>query len=141
MATLEDTDKRVDLLRLQRFGPRYVQVPGQNRALELPAEQFRTLVRVLYELYQGESSARGGFPAARAPALLALDEAFERGGTGFRAHGGVALRARSRGLVVTHDVEAEDVPASTALRATLRPYQAQGFAWLQRLRAHGAGCV
>jgi SNF2 family DNA or RNA helicase len=67
---------------------------------------------------------------------------FERGARPLRFHGGGVLRARARALsAIATDLDASTAPRVSGLRAQLRPYQEQGVAWLQRLRAHGVGGV
>jgi superfamily II DNA or RNA helicase len=143
LSTLEDAGKDVDLLRLERRGPCFVQVPEQGGYVELPAEQFRTLVRVLHELYQGGTGG-AAFPAIRVPAVVGLEQAFERAGVVLHNYGARELRARAHVLAaLTSEADTIALPpvAMPQLCATLRPYQAQGFAWLQKLRACDAGAV
>jgi superfamily II DNA or RNA helicase len=120
--------------------------------LTLPVERLRALLRVVTELYQGEhrrgrgSSSFGSalcehagpIPEIRAAALLELDNAFRRTGAAiaWRDRSGVTERARAH--VVP---SSEPGPPPSGLRATLRPYQAEGVAFLQRLRAAGLGGV
>jgi superfamily II DNA or RNA helicase len=142
LSRLDDVAKGQDLLRLEQRGPCFVQVPGQGGYVELPAEQYRTLVRVLYELYQGDPSGPA-FPASRVPAVVGLEESFAQAGFPLLTYGGHESRARGRNLSASPSAiaSAEDAVISSELRAELRPYQAQGVAWLQKLRAHGAGGV
>jgi superfamily II DNA or RNA helicase len=141
LGMLEDGGKRVDLLRLEHCGPRFVQVPEQGCYVEMPAEVFRTLARVLAELYQGvgANAAPLCFPGMRASGLAELDVVFERAGKVLRSEGGDELRARARELATPAELQTAGYRPARSLRATLRPYQAQGVAWLQRLAAHGAG--
>lgn len=138
---LEDDGGRLDLARFDRQGPRFVKVPEQGGYIELPADQFRTLARVLAELYQGTADRDGAcFPGARAAALIELDEVFSRRERPLRIDADFALRARARALF---DAASAPLPEPAApaqgLQATLRPYQQQGVAWLARLRAYSAG--
>jgi len=140
---LEDAGKRVDLAGLERQRARFVQVAERGCYVEVPPAQFRSLSRALCELYQGAGAdVRACFPAMRAVALLELDRAFERARRPLWMHGGAATRARHRAHALA---AAADPAASTAppagLQAELRPYQEQGVAWLQRLRACGAGAL
>jgi SNF2 family DNA or RNA helicase len=66
-----------------------------------------------------------------------LDEAFA--GDPVRWEGEVELRRRAQSL--SRGLPREPVAPPSGLQATLRPYQEAGFAWLQNLRAHGAGGV
>jgi superfamily II DNA or RNA helicase len=142
LARIDEVSKGQDLLRLGQRGPCYVQVPDRGCYVELPAEQYRTLVRVLYELYQGDPSGPA-FPASRVPAVVGLEESLVQGGIALHTYGGFEPRARGRSLSAAPDAiaAADEAVISSELRAELRPYQAQGVAWLQKLRAHGAGGV
>lgn len=103
----------------------------------VPVDRLRALLRVVAELYQGEHRRLRSFPEVRASALVELDSAFEHAGaritwTDARA---VTQRARAR-------VEAlRPVQPPQGLQATLRPYQSEGVAFLQRLAETGSGGV
>jgi superfamily II DNA or RNA helicase len=142
LGMLDDAGKRVDLGAIEQHAPRFVQVPGQGGYVEVAAAHFRTLARVLAELYQGQG-ADACFPEVRAAALFELDQAFGRAGLGLQLGGGGVhgLRARAQGLIGPQPAADAAVVPSAALCATLRPYQQEGLAWLQRLRACGAGAV
>ena len=109
---------------------------SETHHLTLPLERLRALLRVVAELYQGERRA-SAFPEVRAAALVELETTFRRTGATIAWHdrAGVTERARVR---VTPVAPPEPPPS---LRATLRPYQAEGVAFLQRLRAAGVGGV
>ena len=103
----------------------------------VPVDRLSALLRVVAELYQGEHRRLRSFPEARANALVELDSAFERAGarlvwTDPRDVTGRA-KARARPLCPAQ------VP--DGLRATLRPYQAEGVSFLQRLSAAGGGGI
>jgi superfamily II DNA or RNA helicase len=107
--------------------------------LTLPLERLRALLRVVAELYQGERRARA-FPEVRAGALVELDEVFRRTGSSiaWRDDAGVTERARAR---VRGRTDALPPVPPPSLRATLRSYQIEGVAFLQRLRESGVGGV
>jgi superfamily II DNA or RNA helicase len=135
---------QLELAGLERRAPRFVELPHQNRYVEVPAERYRTLLRVLAELYQGEGEGEAlRFPAVRAVALAELDDVLSEGATPVHWEGGEDVRARgramSRGASATEPLPAP--PAVNELQATLRPYQEHGLAWLQRLREQSAGAV
>jgi superfamily II DNA or RNA helicase len=115
---------------------------GDGLYLPVPAERARALLRVLAELWEGASGEKGRveFPLVRAPALLALDEAFAADGATLTMGGNGAGRARTwaEQLVAPPLVEATP-PAG--LNAQLRPYQVEGLTWLQNLRARGVGGI
>jgi len=103
----------------------------------VPLERLRVLLRVVSELYQGEHRRTRGFPEARGAALVELDDAFRRDGTS------IAWTDRAR---VTDRARARVAPLTAAappagLLATLRPYQAEGVAFLRRLRVAGVGGI
>ena len=102
----------------------------------LPVERLRALLRVVAELYQGERGG-GSIPAIRALALVELDFAFERAGAPitWTDPAGVTDRARGRAAPL------RPVAAPDGLQATLRPYQAEGVSFLQRIGEDGGGGV
>ncbi|MBX3189999.1 MAG: DEAD/DEAH box helicase [Labilithrix sp.] len=111
---------------------------GAGLYLPVPAERARALLRVLAELWEGQA-ANGGriaFPKERAPALLALDEAFA--GATLSTTGDGRARAWAEKLVTP---PAADVAPPRGLCAELRPYQIEGLAWLQNLRERGVGGI
>jgi superfamily II DNA or RNA helicase len=111
---------------------------GDGRYLPVPPERLRILVGVLRELYDPEEG-RGAiaFSAAKAACLATMDAAFARRGS-LRWEGATAVRDRGHALA-SRPAGETDPPAG--LQATLRPYQQEGLAWLQHLRAHDAGGV
>ena len=136
---LDDSSKCLDLVRIGHTGPRYVPLPGQRGYVEVPAEQFRTLARVLAELYQGEGDD-GAFPAVRAAVLEELDVALGR--PVVRAQGVLdSPRSRATPAPDAPVPTAEEVLHGKGLVAELRPYQARGLLWLQQLKASGVGGV
>lgn len=165
---LDDGDKQLDLGGMERKAPRFVELEHDpalraravggtvggtvgstgdrtgdraGRYVEVPPERYRTLLRVIAELYQGEGVGDElRFPAIRAVALAELDEVFADSPEPMRWHGGEGVRARGHAMAAASR-PAVEVPEVTELQATLRPYQAQGLAWLQGLRAAGAGAV
>ncbi len=108
--------------------------------ITMPLDRMRALLRVVAELYQGEhraASRAGAFPEARAGALADLDAAFRSGGASIRWTDPAALTERARQRVA----KAAPGEPPRGLRATLRPYQREGVAYLQRLRSSGMGGV
>ena len=129
-------------------GPRCFALPlGDGRFVTLPAERLQILLKVLGELYQPDDgdAQRLRFPALAARALaragrrpaaarrrLARRLRWEGRARRWRSAAGPAGRGRPR---------RRRAPCPRGLRADLRPYQREGLAWLQHLRAHGAGGV
>ncbi|HEY8040916.1 MAG TPA: DEAD/DEAH box helicase [Polyangiaceae bacterium] len=110
---------------------------NETHHVTVPLDRLRALLRVVAELYQGEHRHGRAFPEVRAGALVELDAAFRRGGAAivWNDRAGVTERARAR----TGPLRPAEPPAG--LRATLRSYQAEGVAFLQRLREAGRGGV
>ena len=103
----------------------------------VPLERLRALLRVVAELYQGEHRGARTFPEVRSGALARLDATFRAGqrAIAWKDPAGVVARALSRAVPFPATVAPRD------LRATLRPYQAEGVSFLQRLREAGSGGV
>jgi len=138
---LDDADEAEGLRALERrFRASYALKVSDTHHVTVSAERLRALVRVVIELYQGVKPKRGAkilFPAVRAAALEHLDRALKRTGAKltWRDPAGVADRAR------TIAAEPRDVDAPSTLRASLRPYQRSGVAFLQHLRESDVGGV
>jgi superfamily II DNA or RNA helicase len=140
---IDDAGKGLDLARMERQGPRYVRLPEGDGYVEVPGERFRTLARVLAELYQGVG-ADVGFPAVRLPALAQLERALSRGPRPLRVKGVPSLPGMSQPDAETEgddDASAATLPPPRGIQAELRPYQLTGVRWLQRLREAGRGGV
>ncbi len=126
---------------LARRSRRFVALPlGDKRYLPVPPERLRVLVGVLMELYRAGGPQHAlSFPAMQAGALAHLDEVFAAAETPLVWSG--SSRARDRGHAISAVPAVGDVPPPGKLRATLRPYQREGLAWLQNLRANKVGGV
>ena len=107
----------------------------QGLYVAIPAERARAILRVLAELYDGRGAI--AFPKSRAAAILSLEEAFAIDGASLKVACAPALRSLAEELAHEPDVTATPV----GLQASLRPYQSAGVAWLQKLRAVGAGGI
>ena len=108
-----------------------------TKHLALPLDRVRSLLRVVAELYQGEGRRGLGFPEARIAALVGLDEEFRGDGVAIAWADGAEVLERVHRCV--NRTRAYVPPRG--LRATLRPYQAQGVEFLQRLRDLGVGGI
>jgi superfamily II DNA or RNA helicase len=110
---------------------------GGKRYLAVPPGRIKTVVRVLSELYEIEGTGPGGglkVPELAPDVLDELQTAFEDDSLNWS---GDTERARMK--VPRNEPPLVDPPAG--LKATLRPYQMEGLAFLQNLRAHGAGAI
>ena len=110
---------------------------NETHSLSVPVDRLRALLRVVAELYQGEHRGGRSFPEVRAGALLELDAVFRATGGSIAWNDPTRITERARGL--TAPLPPVEAPAE--LRATLRPYQQEGVAFLQRLRESGSGGV
>jgi superfamily II DNA or RNA helicase len=129
------------LQALRRTSARFRAVRvDEHRCLTVAPEWLTKLLEVLIELYQGERTAtdRVDFQALRAASLAKLEERLGEGRRLSRS-GHSQIRERAGALAAL----ARELPATHAggIAATLRPYQREGLAWLQRLSALGAGGV
>jgi superfamily II DNA or RNA helicase len=138
---LDRSQGAASLNALRRTPARFraVRVDDQ-RCLTVAPEWLMKLLEVLIELYRGEGSSAGrvDFQALQAASLAKLEEAL---GEGRRLHktGTSSIRDRGRALAtLARELPAQEV---SGVAATLRPYQQEGLAWLQRLRVLGAGGV
>ncbi len=113
----------------------------ENRYITLPPDRMMKVLEVLIELYRGERLAMGvlRFQSLQAGSLARLEEAISEGGRPLRRAGPSQIRERGKALTALALDEVEARPAG--VMATLRPYQAEGLAWLQRLRVLGAAGV
>ncbi len=109
--------------------------PGEHVAVD--PGPLRALMRVLVELYDEDRGlvVRGH----KAIALETLDQAFQDATEELRWEGEGQREARKRGKVLVDAPQSRLEPAG--LQATLRPYQREGLAWMQRLRKSGAGGI
>jgi superfamily II DNA or RNA helicase len=138
LETRGDTDSLEALLDLPATRLRAVPL-GENRYLTIPPARLRFVLKVLLELYRGETQPDGTlkFPRTGAASVAKLDE---------------ALSAKLLWSGMTQAIEqarrfgesTKPAPAKLAPRglcATLRPYQEDGVAWLAGLVEHEAGGV
>jgi SNF2 family DNA or RNA helicase len=141
---LQDADEAEGLRALERcFRASYAFKVSDTHHVTVTAERLRALVRVVIELYQGIKPKRGGkisFPLVRAAALDQIDRALKKTGTtiAWRDPAGVVERARA--IAAGPEKVASFAPPAT-LRASLRPYQKEGVAFLQHLRENELGGV
>jgi superfamily II DNA or RNA helicase len=117
-----------------------VLLPLQDgRLLNLPMTRLQPILAPLLELFQdtedGDAASGLRLPRHRAADLALLESA----DTSLAWSGGEALRALGRQLRATDGIPPCGMP--DGFGAVLRPYQAQGLAWLQFLASAGLGGV
>jgi superfamily II DNA or RNA helicase len=133
-----DADSLEALLRMPT---RFRVLPiGEGRFLPVPPERLRSLLKVVVELYRGERLESGAFclPGSRTAMVADLDAAFASTGSELTWFGDQSAYGRGRSLAGPPHATP---PVTRGLQAGLRPYQAEGVAWLQHLREHDAGGV
>src|SRR5690606_33817702 len=79
--------------------------------------------------------------AVRAPLVVEMCATLHDGTRPLRWVGDPKVREQAYAFALGPRPAATAVATPTNLRAELRPYQREGVAWLQHLRAHGAGGV
>jgi hypothetical protein len=110
-----------------------------GRLLPIPLARVRQVLAVLTELYDEQPlDAHGQLRLTRAQATQ-LDALAEDMGAALIWSGEIKLRELAQQLREFSAIKPVATPAS--LRATLRPYQCEGLAWLQFLREYGFGGV
>jgi superfamily II DNA or RNA helicase len=111
-----------------------VVVLEDGRIMPVPVARIRALLSVLHELIDTGPVPKVRLPRLDAARLVDLEREAD-----LKWSGGESLRAFGAKLADFSGVE--PVAAPRALRAELRPYQAQGVAWLQFLRSYGLGGI
>ena len=114
---------------------------SETHSLSVPVERFRTLVRVVVELYQGVRSpgAKIRFPVQRAPAIARLADWMGSNGAEVPAIWRDPSQIRKRGRAISE--MRTPVAPPLGLQATLRSYQLEGVNFLQGLREQGCGGI
>ena len=104
-----------------------------GRVLKLPAERMRRLLMVTADLIESATrNADGGLvlPESEAASVLDLEEVMST-----RWEDAVGIEAYAARFRDAPDLPPAAIPGT--FKATLRPYQLQGVAWLQHLRSQG----
>lgn len=133
---LDDLDEEggLEALSVSRR-PTYALRVSETHHVNVATERLRSLLRVVAELYQ-EQRGRA-FPEARAAALAALDEVFVKSGASIAWTDPTGVSERARRFAAP--LEPREAPRG--LQASLRSYQSEGVAFLQRLRDAEVGGV
>jgi len=138
-ALLELLDAAGDLSALVRPARRCIAVRVDDRRwLPLPPARLRMLAKVLLELYRDGPRLRA--PVLRAPLIAELCAVLHDAERPLRWVGDTRIRDQAFAMAMGPRRATRCAPP-VELRAELRPYQRDGVAWLQHLRAHDAGGV
>jgi hypothetical protein len=111
-----------------------------GRLLPIPAARLKAMLEALYELFASRRIGDDGklrLSRAEMTRLTAIETALPNGALQWT--GGQLLRDMARKLAATSEIPA--VAAPKGLKATLRHYQEDGFAWLQFLSSLGLSGV
>ena len=133
---LQSDPGALDLDHLARTTRPFVALPlTAGRLLAIAPARLAGMMEILVELYGGEQP--GDWPALHVGCLAQLGEASQGEEPTLVLHGETQLLDRVRRL---RGGEGE-TPVPRDLQATLRPYQSDGLAWLQGLRAAQLGGI
>lgn len=104
--------------------------------IEVPAEVFEPVRRVLYELFDPDQASNAlRLPRQRAELIESLDADMRLHGVGILWNGDASVRNLAEEINGFDDSALPETP--DIVTAELRDYQRRGLAWLQFLRRHG----
>jgi len=139
-ALLDLLDSAGDLSVLVRPARRCVAVRvDDKRWLPVPPDRLRMLAKVLLEMYRNGQKLHA--PAMRAPLVAELCATLHDTERPLRWVGDTRIRDQAYAMAMGPRRPAVASAPPAELRAELRPYQADGVAWLQHLREHDAGGI
>ncbi len=137
---LENADESDDLRALER-GVRksFALRVSDTHHVHVDTEKLRALLHVVIELYQGvkKRAVKLSFPAQRAPAVARLAETLSQAGSKIVLKDPLGVVARGEAL----SKPPKEITEPVGLKATLRPYQREGVAFLQHLRREECGGI
>jgi superfamily II DNA or RNA helicase len=140
---LETRGDSESLEALLKLPARLRAVPlGDNRYVAIPPERLRFVLKVLLELYRGETLVDGTlrFPRTGAASVAKLDQGL--GGSAALLWSGMTTAIEhARCRLAPAEEKSSEALVPKSLGATLRPYQEAGVRWLAELVAHDAGGV
>ena len=137
---LEHAGESDDLRALERrFRSTFALRVNETHHVTVGTDTLRALLRVVIELYQGvkKRTAKIVFPRSAPLPSRALAKVFETRGTALSWNDPAKVATRGARVLATPT----PVVQSPELRATLRPYQDEGVAFLQHLRREGVGGI
>ena len=112
---------------------------ADGRVLAMPMARLRPIVEAMRELAFGMDRGVGGLRFSPQDAARLADFEAATAGAALRWRGGDAVRNLGRKLTAAGGVPPVAVPPG--FLAALRPYQAEGVAWLSLLREVGLGGI
>ena len=110
-----------------------------GRALAVPLTRLRPMIEVMRELAFGLDRVAGSLRLSALDAARLADFEAATAGAKLQWRGGDAVRALGRKLTAAGGISPVAVPPE--FLAALRPYQAEGVAWLSLLREVGLGGI
>jgi SNF2 family DNA or RNA helicase len=135
LLSLLESQRGESFLALRRRPLREIALPvGTGRYVTVPKDKLAVILEVVVELHQGGSGRRDEIEFAPL-SVHALERLRPRVGS-FRTRGGAPMPPPALA-----PPPIAEVAVPTGLDATLRPYQAEGLAWLQSLTRRGVGGV
>jgi superfamily II DNA or RNA helicase len=120
-----------ETLKKLKDGAEFLLTLDDGRKVPFPVGRLKTMLGVLLDLYNPQALDAAG--RLRLPKLRAAELSGTADGS-WRWLGGETLRALSDKLRNFRSIQPVAAPAG--LQATLRPYQQEGFNWLQFLREY-----
>jgi SNF2 family DNA or RNA helicase len=125
------------LKAIENAGSRHIAVKsGEHGYVSVPRDRLKMLFEVLVELHRVSvrKSEDVFIPIDDESVLRLLGSLGERGRFDRGSH-------TDRAIAAATTPKAPPVPPPAGLRAELRPYQAEGLAWMQHLRSRGEGGI
>lgn len=114
-----------------------IQLPGESKFVALPARKLHAILGILSELFDHHSLTKEG--AVRLHRVRAAQLTQYKGEDGLVSSAPADLEEQARTLEALKPKEDPEAPKE--FLATLRPYQQDGFEWLQFLREQGLGGI
>ncbi len=132
------TDEMLERLAEDDDQPLLLPLPD-GRVLAMPLGRLRPIIQAMRELAFGTDRGDGALRLSRQDAARLAEFEAATSAAALKWQGGDAIRDLGRKLA--HGAGIPPVALPPDFRATLRPYQAEGVAWLSLLRDVGLGGI
>ncbi len=132
------TDEVLDHLAEDDDQPLFLPLPD-GRVLAMPLGRLRPIIQAMRELAFGTDRGDGALRLSRQDAARLAEFEAATSAAALTWRGGDAIRDLGRRLAQSAGIPPVALPPD--FRATLRPYQAEGVAWLSLLRDVGLGGI